>query len=315
MAYRVNGTMKDGKLVLEPSQLLPPSERVASLTRKPSETELIPLSTPFWEMDFFKGVFNRKYEETYYLEKALVSQHVSFLMKNHALAPYVTSISAGLSSPDFLTDHMKLPDWAERSASIASEYQDPLEVARKAALGDSSYYLDQHLASSNLAGQAAKGFSSSIESFARDLTNSEAAYKAAMGTSLNSASEAVAGLTKNYTSLLDDDVRESLKGHHASIRDAIATQYADIPEPESKLPPVDIAPFKYIDEQNARLRKEQRKRDDWLKQQAENSKALLQAQRENDQKAEEDRRFSKRMTVIGLIIAGVGAIGTFVPIF
>ncbi|WP_156886199.1 hypothetical protein [Halomonas sp. GT] len=256
-------------------------------------------------MDFFKGVFNRKYEEAHYLEKALVSQHVSFLMKSHALAPYATSISAGLSSPDFLTDHMKLPDWAERSASIASEYQDPLEAARKAALGDSSYYLDQHLASSNLAGQVANGFSSStIESFTRDLTSSEAAYKAATGTSLSSASEAVAGLTKNYTSLLDDDVRESLKGHHASIRDAIAPQYADIPESESRLPSVDIAPFKYIDEQNARLRKEQNERDEWLKKQAENSDKQLHILAAQVEEGKRSQSAQSRSNVFALLLAG-----------
>lgn len=305
--------LKDLLLKRVPS--LSPADRIAFLVDEDEACKLTPLTTPFLDMKLPIGVFTRPYEEFHYLDRLLSRQASAYLMKEFAKNHSISSIAAQVSPAVSLLDQMKIPEWAERANSIA-EFTDPIEAARKAALGDSTYYLDQHLASSNWAVQAASSFpDSTLGSVARDLANSESAYRAAMGSSFMSASEAAAGLTNNYTSLLNDEIRESLKGSHTSIQEAIAPQYADIPEPKSKLPPVDFHPFKHIDEQNARLREEQRKRDDWLKQQAENSKALLQAQRENDQKAEEDRRFSKRMTVIGLIIAGVGAIGTFVPIF
>lgn len=295
---------------------LSPADRVAFLVDEDEACKLTPLTTPFLDMKLPIGVFTRPYEEFHYLDRLLSRQASAYLMKEFAKKHSISSIAAQVSPAVSLLDQMKVPDWAERANSIASEFTDPMEAARKAVLGDSTYYLDHHLASSNWAVQAASVFpDSTIGSVARDLANSESAYRAAMGSSFMPASEAAAGLANNYTSLLDDEIRESLKYSHTSVQDLIAPQFADISEPKRKLPPVDFQPFKHIDEQNARIREEQRKRDDWLKQQAENSKALLQAQRENDQKAEEDRRFSKRMTVIGLIIAGVGAIGTFVPIF
>lgn len=303
-------------LLLERVPSLSPADRIAFLVDEDETCKLAPLTTPFPDMKLPIDVFTRPFEEFHHFDRLLSRQASAYLMKEFAKSHSISSIAAQISPAVSLLDQMKIPDWAERANSIASEFTDPMEAVRKAALGDSSYYLDQHLAPSDWAVQAASGFpDSTIESMAHDLSVSEYARKATMGTSLNAASEAVRGLTNDYTSLLDGDLRESLTGQHASIKGAIAPQFADIPEPKSKLPPVDFQPFKHIDEQNARLREEQRKRDDWLKQQAENSKALLQAQRENDQKVQEDRRFSKRMTVIGLIIAGVGAIGTFVPIF
>lgn len=303
-------------LLLERVPSLPPANRIAFLVDEDEACKLTPLTTPFLDMQLPIGVYTRPYEEFHYLDRLLSRQVSAYLMKEFAKSHSISSIAAQVSPAVSLLDQMKIPDWAERANSIASEFTDPMEAARKAALGDSSYYLDQHLAPSNWAVQAASGFpDSTVGSVARDIANSESAYRAAMGSSFMPASEAVAGLNNNYPSLLEDEIRESLQGSNTSIQDAIAPQFADISEPKSTLPPVNDSPFQYIEEQNARLREEQRKRDDWLKQQAENSKALLQAQRENDQKAEEDRKFSKRMTVIGLIIAGVGAIGTFVPIF
>lgn len=314
MVYRVNGTMKDGRLVLEPPQFLPAGERLASLAMEPTEAELIPLSTPFWKMDFPKGVYKREHEEPYYLNRILNRQHLSFLMKSHGLDRPFTSVAADISRTASFFNQVTAPDWAVRSTSIASQYQDPIEAAYIAAKGQSLYDLEQYLGSSNLADQAAGIFPGSTnESVRRELANSESAYRAAMGSSFMSASEAAAGLTNNSPSLLDDEILASLKGSHTSIQDVIAPQYLHIPEPESKLPPVNVAPFKFIDDQSARLREEQRERDEWLKRQAENSEALLLAQRENDKKAEKDRREAKRATVIGLIIAGIGAIGSFIP--
>lgn len=323
MAYRAKGTQHKKRFTLERVQSFPPAERVASLVNISEKPELMPLSTPFEKMNFLKGVFSRAYEELHHLDLELARQASNYLMKEFAKSYSISSIAAQVSPAVSLLDQMKIPDWAERANSIASEYTDPMEAARKAALGDSSYYLDQHLAPSGWAVQAASGFpDSTIESMAHDLSVSEYARKATMGTSLNAASEAVRGLTNDYTSLLDDDLRESLTGQHASIQDAIAPQFADIPEPKNKLPPVDNSPFKYIDEQNARLREEQRKRDERQKQQAENSEALLKLHteqiEENKKLQQEQRReskFTRIMAVVALIVSIVGvgltALGVF----
>lgn len=121
--------------------------------------------------------------------------------------------------------------------------------------------------------------------------------------------EELVNSTRTKDALLGHGIHDSLETHQNPIPDAAPTTVLPLP--------IGNHSFKYMQEENKRLQEErekQRLRDERQERQARNSDALLRAQAENDQKAEVDRRFSKRAQVLGLIIAAIGTIGSFISV-
>lgn len=300
MAYRAKGTQYKERFTLERVQSFPPAARVASLVNISEKPELIPLSTPFEKMNFLKGVFSRAYEEFHHLDLELARQAGSYLMMEFAKSHSISSIAAQISPAVTLIDQMKIPDWAARENSIASEFLDPMEAARKAALGDSSYYLDQQLASSNWVEEAAKGFpSNTIESAASELSKSEDAHKAAMWASLNDTAEQLANPVDPQKLLSDNGLSK--------------------PSREMPLPaPYEFDdhsshPVKFLQDERKRYqdeREKQRARDEYLERQTKNSEELLEIKK---QEAIKSRRLKPLKIIMGIIsvISGIGGLIAF----
>lgn len=135
MAYRINGKIKDGNLILDPPKYLSPFEKVSCLGMGMSEIELIPLDTLFWEMYFFKGIYKREYEEVHYLNSNLNGQYSSYLCKVHSIEPSVSLFADDLNRTSCLIDQMSLPQWAHGDNYLAKEHLDSIEATRNAAAG------------------------------------------------------------------------------------------------------------------------------------------------------------------------------------
>lgn len=315
MAYRAKGIQLKNGFTLERVKSFPPAERVASLVGGDAELELIPLSVPFEEMDFLKGVFPRAYEEFHYLDKVLSRQAGAYLMKELAKEHQITNIAAQMLAPSSVLDQPTTLDWIERAAkgypssTIASVHND-LDPF-KAAMGESLSDLDQRLTTPIWAEQAARGLpESAVDSAFQDFTHTQSAYadRAAMGMRLSENAENLKNSVNDESSLSGDRFQKTIGDRLPFVAEPAVSNLSD-----------SIHNFNsdFLREENKRLQEEkdkQRLRDERQERQAKNSDALLKAQVENDEKAEKDRRFSKRMTVIGLIIAAIGSIGSFISV-
>lgn len=116
MVYRVNGSMKDGRLVLDPLQRLSPEERITSLVNAEKKPKLIHLSTPYEEMGFPIGVFNRAYEELHYLGMIMCNAATAHVAKKFMKSSQVEGLAKRYSVLGGIAYQQKQQDDIRREA-------------------------------------------------------------------------------------------------------------------------------------------------------------------------------------------------------
>lgn len=287
MAYRIKDIDSKKGFTIGRVKSFPPAERVASLVDGDKKIELIPLTTPFEEMEFPRGVFTRGFEEFHYLDMVLARQAGAYLMKELAESNSISSISAKINPHQFLFDQMKEPDWFARAAE---EY--PEHTLRDALQGSND-------------------FQSTIESVT--------------GMSLQNAAEiqAYEGSMKNALQGYRDQEKLAKQAQSAA---GLASQNAQFKPTDEPLPRVIDDSMRHVFVETRRAQEEQKKRDEHQAKQAENSDALLKLhteqieenRRQQEKQLEEnirqqaeqrrDSRFTKIMAVAALIVSIISAV-------
>jgi hypothetical protein len=330
--------LKDGKLERVPS--LTPAERISFLVNANEEVHLTPVPLSYFAMGFPRGVFIRAYEELHYLDMILCRAAAEHFSKELMRKPHISEFTSGHSVLDEIEAQQKRHDEMMRGAlgnTVFEAYQQQHSVLDR-TFGSGNYVLDEinrqneefkkqheweainsvqneierlHAETGNTLGSSTIG--SAFQEMERLRADAEDNLR------LGTVGSALKEMERQHQELVNGNTtRDALLGY--SVQDALETHQAPILEPTFKatLPiPIDTHPFRYLEEENKRLaeeREKQRLRDEHQERQAKNSDALLKAQIENDQKAEEDRQFSKRMQVIGLIIAAIGSVGSFISL-
>lgn len=308
------------ELVLKNGQLervssLPPVDRVASLAV--GDCKLTLLTTSFLDMDPPTGVFTRAYEELHYLNMILCKAASAHMAKEFMERPQLEDLTKGFSVLDEAERQQQQHDGMMRGilGNVGfEEYQKQhFMLYNGVGLCSGHTVLDEiERQNEEFKKQYGWGASNSVQDEMERLRTvaENSLGLGAVGSAFEEMErqrEEIVKSTRARDAVLGHGVYDSLETHPKPISDATPTTILP--------PPIDSHPFKYLQEENKRLQEErekQRLRDERQERQARNSDALLRAQAENDQKAEVDRRFSKQAQVLGLIIAAIGAIGSFI---